>query len=465
MPNVDIFTLILVDTGNTTPNDIISEEFFKVAGLTLIPQDKKMRLGTADGAGGGLQVLGQVAQLKLHVEGISKPIVLQPWVVRGLSHPVNISMKFMQENNVILQTNPQGGNRFIINGDSTRTVRAGEMFPEQKIDSKFPKDSGQYYQAAPLVWERHGRGKRQQGRTRTVEAVSDRKREESIGQIYRRQTNQLYIREPVTIPAGSMKFISTQATERLEGEVFVEDLGEKSTRDLEQGLLVPRAVYSAINNIYFIAISNFGSENIKLRPGTRVAAVYRAEEFNVCVVTPAKSEEEVLNPTNQVEAATLNQSARGRITADSKYVPHHRSQRTSRATLKPKRERAEKLQLRPRCKDSEPPDPPNRSDGATLSGKTQVNRARPGLPATTAGARNGPPGPGRIQNLTDGTNWTEKEKEKFIKENLPFSKMKLIQHRPDIQTQLVEMLVENFSCLSLHENDSVRRDRHPGVRN
>ena len=106
-----------------------------------------------------------------------------------------------------------------------------------------------------------------------------------------------------------MKFISTQATERLEGEVFVEDLGEKQTRDLERGLLVPRAVYSAINNIYFIAVSNFGSENIKLRPGTCVAAVYRTEDFNICVAAPAKSEEKVPNPTNRAEAATLNQSA------------------------------------------------------------------------------------------------------------------------------------------------------------
>ena len=61
-----------------------------------------------------------------------------------------------------------------------------------------------------------------------------------------------------------MKFISTQATERLEGEVFVEDLGEREDRDLGEGLLVPRAVYSAINNIYFVAVSNFGPENVKL---------------------------------------------------------------------------------------------------------------------------------------------------------------------------------------------------------
>ena len=61
-----------------------------------------------------------------------------------------------------------------------------------------------------------------------------------------------------------------------------------------------------------------------------------------------------------------------------------------------------------------------------------------------------------IQNLTDNkprSQWTRREKEKFIKENLPLRKMKLIQDQPDIQTRLVDMLVENFSCLSLHEND------------
>ena len=31
--------------------------------------------------------------------------------------------------------------------------------------------------------------------------------------------------------------------------------------------------------------------------------------------------------------------------------------------------------------------------------------------------------------------------------------MTLIQHRPDIQARLVDMLVENFSCLSLHKNE------------
>ena len=227
-------------------------------------------------------MLGQVEQLKLHVEGMNKPIFLRPWVVRGWSHPVNLSMQFMQKNGVTLQTG-QFSSRFIINGESTRTVglKKGGMFPDQTMDKRFPKDSGQFYETTKLVWKKHDRWRKPRGPTKTTRVAVTRKREGSVGQIHRRQTNQLYVREPVTIPAGSMKFICTQATERLEGEVFVEDIGERQARDLEEGLLVPRAVYSAINNIYFVAVSNFGSENIKLRPGTCVASVYRTEEFNI----------------------------------------------------------------------------------------------------------------------------------------------------------------------------------------
>ena len=304
--NKDVFALILVDTGNTTQNDIISEEFFKLTGLPLIEQSEEMTLGTADRTGGGLQVIGRVAELKLHLEGMKTPVYLQPWVVRGLSHPVNIGMKFMQENGAILQTN-RSSNRFSIRGESTRTVglTTGGMFPDQTMDKMFPKDSGQFYEFKRLIWVRRGRtGKRG--------TILTRKREGSIGQIYRGQQNKLYVREPVTIPGGSMKFISTQATERLEGDVLVEDLGDREDRELGEGLLVPRAVYSAINNIYFVAVSNFGPDPVKLRPGTRVATVSRSEDFNICVAAarkPGKRNHRTLqtvrlppNPANQREA-------------------------------------------------------------------------------------------------------------------------------------------------------------------
>ena len=98
-------------------------------------------------------MIGQVAELKLHLEGMKTPVYLQPWVVRGLSHPVNIGMKFMQENGANLQTN-RSSNRFSIRGESTRTVglTTGGMFPEQTMDKRFPKNSGQFVEVKRLIW-------------------------------------------------------------------------------------------------------------------------------------------------------------------------------------------------------------------------------------------------------------------------------------------------------------------------
>ena len=150
--NKDVYALILVDTDNTTQNNIISEEFFLLTGLPLVQQEE-LTLGTADRKGSGLQVVGRVAELKLHLEGMKTPVYIQPWVVRGLSHPINLGMKFMQENVANLQTN-QSSNRFSINGKSTRTVRVrGGMFPKQTLDKRFPQNSGQFLPAGKLVWD------------------------------------------------------------------------------------------------------------------------------------------------------------------------------------------------------------------------------------------------------------------------------------------------------------------------
>ena len=78
--NKDVYAMILVDTGNTTQNNIISEEFFLLTGLPLVQQEELM-LGTANREGGGLQVVGRVAELKLHLEGMKTPVYIQPWVV------------------------------------------------------------------------------------------------------------------------------------------------------------------------------------------------------------------------------------------------------------------------------------------------------------------------------------------------------------------------------------------------
>ena len=78
-----------------------------------------------------------------------------------------------------------------------------------------------------------------------------------------------------------MKFITVAATERVEGEVFVEDFKDETIRDLHPDVLVPRGLYQSVNNVSFVAVPNVSEENVQLKPGTRVAMIYRAEEWKV----------------------------------------------------------------------------------------------------------------------------------------------------------------------------------------
>ena len=84
-----------------------------------------------------------------------------------------------------------------------------------------------------------------------------------------------------------MKFIAVKATERIEGQVFIEDLREEEGRDLGPEILVPRSIYTAINNIYFMAMSNVSDQTVKLKPGTQVGTICRTKDFDICVKKPA----------------------------------------------------------------------------------------------------------------------------------------------------------------------------------
>jgi len=81
----NVWALGLLDTGNTTKNSLISEEFFNIC-EGVYKHANQIRLNTA-AQGGGLTVLGQMQPFKMFLEGVKTPVVLSPWVVRNLTHP------------------------------------------------------------------------------------------------------------------------------------------------------------------------------------------------------------------------------------------------------------------------------------------------------------------------------------------------------------------------------------------
>ena len=58
------------------------------------------RVGTIDGQSEGLQVVGVGAPWPVYLEGMEKCYILEPLVIRGLSHSVNLGMSLLQKNNL-----------------------------------------------------------------------------------------------------------------------------------------------------------------------------------------------------------------------------------------------------------------------------------------------------------------------------------------------------------------------------
>ena len=77
---------MLVDSGNLV-NDLISEDFATKAGIKFIPTDKQV--GTAK-KGGSVQIIGKSQPIKLFIKNLSKPIIIRPFIVKDLAHPINV---------------------------------------------------------------------------------------------------------------------------------------------------------------------------------------------------------------------------------------------------------------------------------------------------------------------------------------------------------------------------------------
>ena len=82
-----IIAKMLIDSGNLVSN-LISREFADLTGFQYEPERKKV--GTA-AKGGSVSIVGRLIQpLHLHIENISTPVFLRPYVVEELSHPINV---------------------------------------------------------------------------------------------------------------------------------------------------------------------------------------------------------------------------------------------------------------------------------------------------------------------------------------------------------------------------------------
>ena len=101
MKQRNLFRPALIDTGNLVHSAIVSGEFWEAVGVK-ISNSMDCKVGTADGQSKGLQVLGIGEPWPIYLEGIEECYILEPLVIRGLSHSMNLGISFLMRNNLKL---------------------------------------------------------------------------------------------------------------------------------------------------------------------------------------------------------------------------------------------------------------------------------------------------------------------------------------------------------------------------
>ena len=95
----NIYGLALEDTGNLVHSAIVALDFWEsIEGKINILMDHQV--GTADEQREALQFVRIGVPWPVYLEGMEESYVLEPLVIRGLSHSVNLVMLFLKEFNL-----------------------------------------------------------------------------------------------------------------------------------------------------------------------------------------------------------------------------------------------------------------------------------------------------------------------------------------------------------------------------
>ena len=95
-----VLVKILIDSGNLC-NDLISEDLAKTLNLK-IDKSVQRNVGTAC-SNGKVRMVGRTKPIVLYLEGLKYPVIINPWVIKDLAHPINLGEKFLRRYNANLQ--------------------------------------------------------------------------------------------------------------------------------------------------------------------------------------------------------------------------------------------------------------------------------------------------------------------------------------------------------------------------
>ena len=127
---------------------MISEEFAKLLHLPITGHPKTV--GTAS-TNGSVTILGKTKPFKLFLEGISETVTVHPYVVKSLSHPLNLGQSFLRANNADMSFREKGV-QLRIKGSSTMLDTCDSSLTKPTIDVRIKQILDKFKEDGSNPW-------------------------------------------------------------------------------------------------------------------------------------------------------------------------------------------------------------------------------------------------------------------------------------------------------------------------
>ena len=272
-----IVAKMLIDSGNLV-HDLISEDFAKKIRVKYTPVTKK--IGTA-AKGGSVSIVGQSMPIKIFIENVAKPVIIEPYVVRDLAHPINVGRSFLGRYEGKLEFTADAG-YLEIKGDKTKLINKKEMIKQENITDARILKTLQY----PSVSREIQNEMIYEGMVNNCES-EEGKTEENTIPIYSKEDYELSARSALFIPFSTHGKLSLKKA--MESELLVEpDTAGDCAVLLSPGLC------QTIGEEAHCLVINPDTVRVKVKKGTCLGTVTVIErgkevESDICTVTkPSK---------------------------------------------------------------------------------------------------------------------------------------------------------------------------------
>ena len=280
---------------------MISLEFAAAIKIPITLQ--RQTIGTA-AAGGTVEVIGRAKSFIMFLEGIPRPIVISPIVVKQLAHTVNLGQAFLRRNSAALSFGPEGG-QLHLQGLKIPLQPPQAPILRPSADSKFQKTIDRI-QAQRSAEPKHAATA---GATSRVAALAARAPVQHPLVLAEEAELRLRAAEPIFIPQGGM-ITATLYCDNPESAlsafphwevapVFVTG-HEVNANIAELGLLVMPGIYTLQGNRVRVHVRNL-SDIDRIIPETSVIAYGSASEPMPTINALSHKEPELLTPEELAE--------------------------------------------------------------------------------------------------------------------------------------------------------------------